>query len=96
MSADFIFLVCCALLTAYGFWASLKNAPKSPWAWIAALLYLAVGVQTVLLITLEGAGEIGRNSVGANARRPRNGASKVWCERLSITDTLRCLVAALP
>ena len=63
MSADFALLVCCALLTAYGFWASLKNAPKSLWAksllaWIAALLYLAVGMQTVLLITLEGSGEI--------------------------------------
>jgi len=63
MSIDFMLLVGTALLTAYGFWASLRNAPRSVWAkslvaWIAALLYLAVGIQTVLLITLEGSGEI--------------------------------------
>jgi len=58
MSADFILLVFVALLTAYGFWASLRNAPKSPVAWFAALLFLGVGIQTTLLITLEGSGEI--------------------------------------
>ena len=58
MSTDLLLLCCIALLTAYGFWASLRNAPRAPLAWIAATLYLFVGIQTAILITLEGTGEL--------------------------------------
>jgi hypothetical protein len=58
MTSDFVFLVLTALLTAYGFWAALKPAPKKVAAWVAALIFLLVGAQTTLIITLQGTGEI--------------------------------------
>jgi len=58
MSADFILLVLTAVGTAFGFWASLKTAPRHPAAWVAAIVFLAVGIQTVVHITVFGAGEI--------------------------------------
>jgi len=58
MSGDFTLLILTAIGTAFGFWASLKTAPRHPAAWCAAVIFLAVGVQTVVHITLFGAGEI--------------------------------------
>ena len=58
MSGDFILLVLTAIATAYGFWASLKTTPRHPAAWVAALLFLAVGFLAVVHITVSGAGEL--------------------------------------
>lgn len=59
MSGDFALLLLTAVATAYGFWASLRNAPRWSWAACAgALLFLAVGLLTGLVVTVKGAGEI--------------------------------------
>jgi hypothetical protein len=58
MSADFMLLVLTAIATALGFWAPLKLAARHPAAWIASLVFLAVGIQTAVHITAFGAGEI--------------------------------------
>ncbi|MHC4452248.1 MAG: hypothetical protein ACYS0E_19255 [Planctomycetota bacterium] len=59
MSGDFALLLLTGVATAYGFWASLRNAPRWSWtACAAALLFLAVGLLTGLVVTVDGAGEI--------------------------------------
>ncbi|MHC4408226.1 MAG: hypothetical protein ACYS0F_04380 [Planctomycetota bacterium] len=59
MSGDFALLLLTAVATAYGFWASLRDAPRWSWAaCAAALLFLGVGLHTTLVVTVTGAGGI--------------------------------------
>jgi len=59
VSADLLLLLLCGAAAAYGFWASLKGAPRAhPAAWIAAVLFLLVGMHGALVVTVHGAGEI--------------------------------------
>jgi hypothetical protein len=59
VSGDFALLLLTGVATAYGFWASLRNAPRWSWtALAAALIFLAVGLHAGLVVTLTGAGEI--------------------------------------
>ena len=59
MSTDLLLLLVCAVAAAYGFWASLKDAPRTqPAAWVAAVLFLLVGMHGAMVVTVHGAGEI--------------------------------------
>jgi hypothetical protein len=58
VSFDLFLLILAGLASAWGFRSALKDAPKHWAAWLGALMFLSIGIQTAMLITVRGTGEI--------------------------------------
>jgi hypothetical protein len=58
VSFDLLLLILAGLASAWGFRSALKDSPKHWAAWIGAMLFSVIGIQTAMLITVNGAGEI--------------------------------------
>ena len=58
MSFDLFLLILAGLASAWGFRSALKDSPKHWASWLGAMMYSAIGIQTAMLITVRGTGEI--------------------------------------